>query len=117
MPGTLPPRSRALQQMMKALAKNARAAPLSEDEEEISAADADPLFREAVEALLRWLRRLVDEVRSYERSVMELCVRSPGCRAPIHQDLPATGGSPLGWPRRTGSQALQRGAGRLRRRS
>src|SRR6266446_7171976 len=66
--------------MMKALAKNgSRSRPYLKTQEEISAELMLIRFSaKQVEALCDGLRRLVDEVRSYERSVMELCVEKSG---------------------------------------
>src|SRR5882672_1696123 len=66
--------------MMKALAKNgSRSRPYLKTQEEISAELMLIRFSaKQVEALCDGLRRLVEEVRSYERSIMELCVEKSG---------------------------------------
>jgi RNA polymerase primary sigma factor len=66
--------------MMKALAKNgSRSRPYLKSQEEISAELMLIRFAaKQVEALCDSLRRLVDEVRSYERAIMELCVEKSG---------------------------------------
>ncbi|MGQ0579850.1 MAG: RNA polymerase sigma factor RpoD [Betaproteobacteria bacterium] len=66
--------------LMKALAKNSsRSRPYLKTQEEISAELMLIRFSaKQVEALCDGLRRLVDEVRSYERSIMELCVEKSG---------------------------------------
>jgi len=62
--------------MMKSLTKNgSRSRPYLKTQEEISAELMLIRFSaKQVEALCDGLRKLVDEVRSYERSIMELCV-------------------------------------------
>ncbi|HYN28046.1 MAG TPA: RNA polymerase sigma factor RpoD [Burkholderiales bacterium] len=66
--------------MMKALVKNGtRNRPYLKAQEEISAELMLIRFSaKQVEALCDGLRRLVEEVRSYERSIMELCVEKSG---------------------------------------
>ena len=66
--------------MMKALVKNGtRSRPYLKTQEEISAELMLIRFSaKQVEALCDGLRRLVEEVRSYERSIMELCVEKSG---------------------------------------
>ncbi|HWA11858.1 MAG TPA: RNA polymerase sigma factor RpoD [Burkholderiales bacterium] len=66
--------------MMKSLAKNgSRSRPYLKAQEEISAELMLIRFSaKQVEALCDALRRLVEEVRSYERAVMELCVEKSG---------------------------------------
>ena len=65
-----------------------------------------------VEALCDGLRRLVDEVRTYEREIMDL-LREQGRHAahPLHQELSRQrGGARLGGAGGGGAQALQRDA-------
>ena len=66
--------------MMKALAKNgSRSRPYVKSQEDISGELMLIRFSaKQVEALCDGLRRLVEEVRSYERAVMELCVEKSG---------------------------------------
>ena len=74
-------RIRALyNKMMKSLAKNgSRSRPYLKTQEEISAELMLIRFSaKQVEALCDGLRSLVDEVRSYERTIMELCVEKSG---------------------------------------
>ena len=66
--------------MMKALAKNgSRSRPYVKSQEDISGELMLIRFSaKQVEALCDGLRRLVEEVRSYERAIMELCVEKSG---------------------------------------
>ncbi len=89
--------------MTKALAKNgSRSRPYQKAQEEISAELMFIRFSaKQVEALCDGLRGLVEEVRSYERAIMELCVEKAGMpRAYFIKNVPGQRRRPeLGWTR------------------